>query len=166
MAISPADQTAITPAEAKDLMDEFLQAFDKELLRNKALSKFYASNRQMLRQHLKLDSITNAGQLGDHVKELLTRSYGFIIEGLEKRLTDEDLRPSDFNYEKFLRINVDEERLTRLVNRLYADFRSSAKLDKSPLELPMSKGKVAYKEALDAQHARTDGVPLPPSSPI
>jgi hypothetical protein len=165
MEIAPADSMALSPAEAKELVDELLQAFDTKLLGSKALSKFYTSNRQMLQRHLKIDTITNAGQLGDHIQELLTRSHGFICEGLEKRLTDADLRPSEFNYGKWFEVDADEDLLTRLINKLNADFRSSVKLEKSPLQLSMSMGKEAFQEALDAQHAQTDGVPLP-SSPI
>jgi hypothetical protein len=151
MEIAPADSMALSPAEAKELVDELLQAFDTKLLGSKALSKFYTSNRQMLQRHLKIDTITNAGQLGDHVKELLTKSHGLICEGLEKPLTDADLRPSDFNHDKWFRINVDEDRFTRLIEKLNADFRSSVKLEKSPLTLSMSKGKEAFRKALDAQ---------------
>ena len=151
MAISPADQTAITPAEAKEAVDELLQKLDTGLLGIKTLSKFYTDNREMLRKHVNIATITNAGQLGDHIQELLTRSHGFICEGLEKPLTDADLRPSDFNHDKWFRINVDEDRLTRLIEKLNADFRSSVKLEKSPLTLSMSKGKEAFRKALDAQ---------------
>jgi nucleotidyltransferase/DNA polymerase involved in DNA repair len=165
MAISPADQTAITPAEAKEVVDELLQKLDTGLLGIKTLSKFYTDNREMLRKHVNIATITNAGQLGDHIQELLTRSHGFICEGLEKRLTDADLRPSEFNYGKWFEVDADEDLLTRLINKLNADFRSSVKLEKSPLQLSMSMGKEAFQEALDAQHAQTDGVPLP-SSPI
>jgi hypothetical protein len=162
MALSSADQMPITPAEAKDVVDEVLEKLDEVL---SGIGPFFQGSHQMLQQHLNTSTITNGGQLGDHVKELLTRSHSFLCEGLENELTDEDLRPSEFNYEKFFNINVDEDRLTRLINTLNAEFRSAAKLHKSPLQLSMSKGKEAFQKALDAQHARTDGVSLP-SSPI
>ena len=119
----------------------------------------------MLQQGLKLETITCARQLGDHMMELLTKSYDSICEGLEAPLTEADLSLSFFNYVKFHRINVVEERLGRIIKQMNTVFRSMAKLEESVLQFSVSKGNIAFRKAIaaqEAQEAQRDGVPLPP----
>lgn len=84
------------------------------------------------------------------------------MRGPYSTLTEADLQPGDFNCIKFRQINAVEDPFSRIIKELNIDFRSRVKLEKSVFQLSMSKGKEAYRKAIEEQRAMTDGMPLPP----
>jgi hypothetical protein len=158
---NPSRSKRVTPGEARNFVEELLDAYEMKLLSNKDLSKFYKGNRQVVKGGLDFDTITCVEQVGITIMEILARSYNYICECLEKTFTKEDLAPRSFNYKKWQRISAIEEKFRSMIRKLNNDFRHSERLDTKMFCLEITKANIAFLTALEEKKAEMDNVPLP-----